>query len=292
MISVVFGILAGLFFSPYFPQNLYFYWQQSFKIAVFNYQYLIGVGGEWYPYPLLDLFLAAAPFFILVGLAVLSFTTLYRKQSMNAWYFFILSLLFFALTLKSRRYVEYFIPFTLCFLALGLKPFFEILVEKLSLLFPRRYVILLPLVMLLIFSPIFYRDLKSIKDSYRQAFKFNKFQAASEWLKQNSSIGDLVFHTDWDEFPILFYHNDKNYYLVGLDPTFMYVYDKNLYQRWLDLVVGRSNHDLYPTIKGLFGAKYVFVDNQQNTIFNQNLANNFYFTKVFEDDQATIYQVN
>lgn len=291
LISVLLGVGAGLFFSPYFPINLKFYWQQSFKIAVVNYQYIIDVGGEWYPYQLLDLFLAAAPFFLLLIIALAIFVNTFQKQSMNSWFFLALTFIFFALTLKSRRYVEYFIPVGVIFSAISLSPFWDQFKNKLIKLSSRRFTLLMPLIIILIFSPVFIRDLKLIKDSYRQGFAFDKFYQASSWLKENSEAGDIVFHSDWDEFPILFFHNDHNYYLVGLDPTFMYEYDKNLYQDWVNITRGEQAENIYPIIKDVFGAKYVFVDYNQNADFDKNLINNFYFKEVYSDQEAKIYQV-
>jgi len=291
MVSTALGSLAGIFFSPYFPKNLEFYWQQSFKIAIFNYQYFIGVGGEWYPYPFVDLFLNALPFFILYIFALTIFVLFNKKQSMNAWCFLVLSLMFFGLTLKSRRYVEYFIPLAVCFCALALNVWFDLIKPKLVKMFSLRLIMLAPLIIFLALSPVIFRDLKLIKESYKAGFSFNKFAEPMNWLKENSNQGEIIFHSDWDEFPLLFYHNDKNYYLIGLDPTFMYLYDKDLYQRWVDITLGEIDDNLYQTIKDVFGARYVFVDINQNPDFDRNLANNFYFEKVFENKEAKIYRL-
>jgi len=291
IISAVLGLLAGLFFSPFFPRNLGFYWQQSFKIAIFNYQHLIGVGGEWYPYSLPDLLLAAAPFFLLLIIAVVAFVASGQKRSMNSWFLLVLTFLFFALTLKSRRYVEYLVPLGVCFAALSLSHPLNLFKEKLSKIISPRLVLLTPAIVLLALSPIFYRDLKLIKDSYQAGFSFDKFSQSAAWLKENTTAGDVVFHSDWDEFPILFYHNDHNYYLVGLDPTFMYEHDQDLYQRWVDITTGQPTDNLYRTIRDIFGAQYVFVDITQSSAFDYNLANNFYFEKVFESQEARIYKL-
>ncbi|MAG44273.1 hypothetical protein CL633_00055 [bacterium] len=291
LLSVGLGLVAGLFFSPYFAKNLQFYYQQSFKIALINYQNLINVGGEWYPYNFFELVQAALPFFVLLIFAIILFVSFGKKQTMNSWFFFALSIIFFILTLKSRRYVEYFIPLALCFSALSINASLGIIKESLTKIFPRNLILLSPIILLLIFSPFFYKDIQSIKNSYKNSFRFDKFASAASWLKENSNRGDIVFHSDWDEFPILFYHNDKNYYLVGLDPTFMYEYDNDLYQRWSDITTGQSAENLLPTIKNIFGAKYVFVDIKQNEIFDHNLSNNFYFLEVFKSEEAKIYKI-
>lgn len=285
------GLAAGIFFSPYFPRNLFFYWDQSFKIAILNYQYVIGVGAEWYPYGLAELFFSAIPFFIVYALALVVWVVTYRKQSMNSWYFFILSFLFFGLTLKSRRYVEYFVPLALIFSVLSFNAIIAELKRWLLKQLPGRLVMVLPLLLLLAISPLAFRDLRSIKVSYAESFKFNKFSAPSQWLVRNSQPGDIVFHSDWDEFPILFYHNTQDYYLVGLDPTFMYEYDPDLYRQWVGITTGQISDNLYQTIKVLFGAKYVFVDINQNKTFDQNLQATDGFNEVFSNPEAKIYRL-
>ncbi len=291
LISVVLGVLVGLFFSPYFIKNLYFYWQQSFKIALINYQNIIGVGGEWYPYQPSDLFLAATPLFLLLIFALVLFIINYQKQTINSWLFLIYTFLFLALTLKSRRNVEYFVPFALCFSAITLTIFLNSFEKHLKQLRVSKIFILSPIIILLALSPLFYRDLSLVKQSYQEGFSWTKFSQPAEWLKNNTPKNSIVFHSDWDEFPLLFYHNDHNYYLVGLDPTFMYEYDKDLYRRWVDITTGKQKENLYSIIRNLFGADYVFVDFNQNSDFDQNLANNFYFEKVFENQEAKIYHL-
>ncbi len=291
LVSAVIGLVAGLIFSPYFPANLNFYWQQIIQIAVVNYQYVIGVGGEWYPYALPQLLGAALPFFILTWAAVLAFIFAYRRQPIQSWFFFLIAFVFFGLTLKSRRYVEYFVPLGVAFAAISLNAYWREYREKI-LAFAPGWLLAAALITLVIATgPVFYHDISGIRPSYLAGFGLEKFAGASRWLYGHSAEGDIVFHSDWDEFPLLFYHNDKNYYLVGLDPTFMYEYSRTNYRLWLELVTGQTADGLYPTIKNIFGAKYVFVDINGNQAFDRNLAANFNFEKVYEDSEAKIYRV-
>jgi len=138
---------------------------------------------------------------------------------------------------------------------------------------------------------VFFQDIREVKTIMRNSFAFDKFAAPSQWLKQNTPQGAIVFHSDWDEFPLLFYHNDHNYYIVGLDPTFMYNHDPDLYRRWVDITTGRSSENLAETIGTLFGARYVFVDITSNQTFDRNLAQSADFKEVFSNHEARIYEV-
>ena len=67
---------------------------------------------------------------------------------------------------------------------------------------------------------------------------YDLYAGASNWLEQNTAEGELVFQTDWDDFPRLFYYNTHNTYLIGLDPTYLQLYDAELYNLWVDITQG------------------------------------------------------
>lgn len=290
--SVCLGVAAGIFFSPYFPGNLEFYWQQSFKIAIFNYQYFIDVGAEWYPYVFSHLLLAAIPFFALFVVGCVAFIVSVDKQPANSWFLLIITFLFFILTLKSRRYIEYFVPIAVCFSAISLSIYWEKFGEDIRKILPRKFIYFFPAILFLGLLPVFVKDAYQNKQHYQNGMPFTKFEETSKYLEKNSEPGDIVFHGDWDEFPLLFYHNDKNYYITGLDSTFMYDYDMDLYNRWLQVVLGEDKESLHEVISGIFGAKYVFVDTSQSKSFDKNLANNIYFEEVLVTPDSKVYRVN
>lgn len=39
----------------------------------------------------------------------------------------------------------------------------------------------------------------------------------------------MVFQTNWDDFPRLFFYNSASVYTAGLDPTYLQLYDAELY---------------------------------------------------------------
>jgi len=52
-------------------------------------------------------------------------------------------------------------------------------------------------------------------------------------LRDASQPGDVVFTDDWDIFPVYFYFNHFNYYIVGLDPKFSHEKDPILWERYV-----------------------------------------------------------
>ncbi|MFA6322193.1 MAG: hypothetical protein WCX71_01800 [Candidatus Buchananbacteria bacterium] len=291
LLHVVVGCLAGLIFSPYFPTNLQFYWEQTYKIALVNYQSVIAVGGEWYPYSITDLLIAAMPFFILLLLCLMGFIITIRRQSLNAWFFLILSFLFFILTLKSRRYVEYFVPVTVIFCAVSFNNYLPRIKRWFKEALPQSLWPLVPLILFLLFTPIFFSDIKAVRAAFDSGVPLSRYAQASAWLEKSSQPQDIVFNSGWDDFPILFYYNDKNYYIVGLDPTFMYDYNPELYRLWYGISSGQNTENIYQVIKNVFKAKYVFVSIRQTTTLAETLENNFNFKKVYQDSDAKIFEV-
>src|SRR5581483_2873430 len=87
------------------------------------------------------------------------------------------------------------------------------------------------------------------------------YSGAGEWLAQHTLPGERVFATDWDDFPRLFYYDTRDVYLVGLDPTYMALYDQSLYLRWRD--IGRGDTPFTAEeIRTRFGARWIFTDTQ------------------------------
>lgn len=74
---------------------------------------------------------------------------------------------------------------------------------------------------------------QSVVDALRCNFDLAAIRGATDFLKQHSQPGDIVFTDDWDVFPVMFYHNRVNYYCVGLDPEFTNRRRPDLWSRYV-----------------------------------------------------------
>lgn len=302
------GLMAGVIINPLFPKNLFFYWQQIIKIAVINYQDKIGVGAEWYPYGLGDLIANSSFIFILL---ILSFTVFFinflknftgekkpaatdPKNKTQILALILLALFFLALTLRSRRNVEYFIPLAALASAFVLNQPLSLIKKYLPAINSWRQrrkifssLIILYILIMVPFTAI--RNIWSIKQLYLSGGSIYKYQGVAEWLKNNTPAGAIIFHNDWDDFPALFYYNTHNYYIAGLDPTFMYDYNKDLHKVWVDITTGRQPN-ISEIVKNDFHSEYVFVDKDHVALEN-NLKSDGHFQMVYKDDEGKIYQL-
>lgn len=297
LLSVILGVFTGLIINPYFPQNISYLWYQFFKIGVVNYQEVIGVGGEWYPYEIFQLIpnTVFLTLILLLGLVLLIFY--FKKTSVRTITLFILAIFFLALTLKSRRYVEYYVPFGTLFAAVAInQAASEFSVKKFwprlgQFYFKQKIIATILIIYILVTIPtIIIRDIKSNRDDFKFGIPYSQYENSATWLKQNTPAGSLVLHSDWDDFPVLFYHNDHNKYIVGLDPTFMYVYNPDLYWKWVNITTGQAKKkEVYETVINDFQGGYLFVEKDHQAMNNLFKGNN-QFKRVFEDEEVIIYQ--
>ncbi|MFA6392106.1 MAG: hypothetical protein WCW66_05170 [Patescibacteria group bacterium] len=297
LVSVV-GILAGLVINPYFPNNLSYYWAQLVQIGIVNYQNVIGVGGEWYPYSITELVPNTVFLFLILLTGLVVYFVTFKKQNSKSTTLLILAIFFLTMTLKSRRYVEYFVPFGMLFGAFALNPLLQKanvakLIKKIPSIYNSRKIVftILSVYFLITIPTIAIRDLKQERNSFKNGIPYNKFESASNWLKNNTPKDSIVLHSDWDEFPILFYHNSHNRYIVGLDPTFMYIYDEEKYWKWVNITIGKESSAIYDIINKDFQNATVFLE-KDHTAMDLNLQQDSHFKLVYEDTEAKIYQIS
>lgn len=301
--SCILGLSAGLIINPYFPKTLPFYWFQTIKIALLNYQDKVNIGAEWYSYEPSALFLNLLPILILWIISLAWFTTKIKKQKTSHWFFMILSVFFLFFTFKSRRNVEYFIPPAIFFSALifsqisqkinwpKLKQQFQYYFSGSQNIF--YFMLTIFFILFAGFFLVFYLNfsIKNLQNAYQQkARPINHLQMASHWLKNNTEAEKIVFQSNWDIFPELFFFNTRNYYINGLDQTFMYEKNKDLYQTWSNLFFNKTDpHKTAQILAEKFKAAYILVDKKDKN-FAKLIKKSTSLKKVYEDYEAIIYK--
>lgn len=292
------GTAAGTLFNPYVPNNLRFLWQQVVQIGVVNYQDVITVGAEWYPYPWQFL----VPDTAILGITFISVIVLtiwFRKRTTGlSWATLLLTIFFFILTLKSRRFIEYAVPWgwlcvTITWGATEINQYIEQRWTKI-----RKFVLstnwhtalsaLLVMYFIVMIPAIAAKGFYDNKRQFSTSIPLNRWEGATAWMIENTPEGSLVFHDDWDGFPLLFAHDPHNTYIIGLDPTFLYLYDENLYWKFVNVTTGKEEGRLSEIIGQDFKARYVFVAVDHARLQNQ-LRRDEDFVEVYKDDEASVF---
>ncbi|MEO8435298.1 MAG: hypothetical protein ABI596_10420 [Pyrinomonadaceae bacterium] len=312
LLYVLAGSLAGLIINPYFPHNLYLLYEHVL-IKVTAVDFTTKVGQEWYPYDTRE-FMALCFVALAAMLAgYIAFDGSDRKRSARQLFLLIFSTALMIMTMRWKRFAEYWPPFAVIFAAFTLQPVFmgarsalghlpSDVLDELGPFLDRHEptpmarasqrrelwrtikagaVAVALGIALLINVSLTAKDIgKSAERDY--------YQKGMAWVRTNVPPGQMIFNTDWDDFPRLFYYDPTHVYVTGLDPS--YLLDKNpdlarLYER---ITLGEEK-DPGPLIRDRFGARYVFSDNtNDHDEFYANAMESGWFDRVYEDEDCTI----
>jgi len=139
--------------------------------------------------------------------------------------------------------------------------------------------------------------LKGVASARRTAKDINEsdprdyYAKGTAWMRANIPAGELVFNTDWDDFPRLFYYDPTHVYTSGLDPS--YLFDKNAdLSRLYDRITTGDQDDPGPLIRDRFGSRWVFSDNTKDHdgFFDQALRSGW-FDRVYEDEDCSVLHI-
>jgi len=279
------GMALGLLINPYFPHNVVFAVQHI--LPKLTETTSVQVGNEWYPYSTATL-LKNSPLalvaFVSSGLALgLSG----KKATLPTIIVFIIASFFGLMLLQSRRYIEYFAPFALVLAAFAWSPVLAGQAASSHLRFQKWVP---ALVLGLVLSSGGWITFRDSQESLRNAKPYQTYAGASTWLAANTPTGTRVFQTDWDDFPRLFFYNSKNIYLIGLDATYMQLYDDELYNLWVKITQGDVEQP-GKIIAAQFGAYYILTD-LSHTDFLDQAAKDPRLVEVYRDGDAVVFSVD
>jgi hypothetical protein len=279
------GIILGLVINPFFPKNLHF-GLQHIAPKVLD-PTIVQVGNEWYPYQTYNLMGNSGIALVLLIIGIAAWGLVQAKGERQTAILF--SLLLVTLTgfmlFQSRRFIEYFPPFVLLFAALSIDTWLA--ENKHTKIFGEAGPVLgvvLILGMLLFAGLTLGNTSKDLKTSLPNSL----FQNAAAWLTSHTPEGTLVFHSDWDEFPRLFFYNTHNRYITGLDPTYLVLADEELADLWEALVAGNIA-DPGEVIRGRYGANYILSDSE-HILFIERCFDDPNLILVYQDQEALIFQ--
>jgi len=295
LLYITAGMILGLIINPYFPENIIFSYRHMLpKLADAT---LVRVGNEWFPYETKQLLDNSLPALAAFASGALALGLSARKMDVRTAFAFLTSLLFGLMLFQARRFVEYFPPFSLIFAAFAWTPLFPPLTYIIpSRHFPRglssRFDLraYLPVILLsLVVAISIARSIPPAREALGNSKPYDLYAGASAWLKENTEAGARVFQTDWDDFPRLFFYNTHNTYLVGLDPTYMQLYNPDLYDLWVEITQG-DVEEPSELIAGVFASQYVHTDlNHEDFLLMAQEDPGL--EEVYRDDQAVIFEV-
>jgi hypothetical protein len=303
------GMLVGLLLNPFFPENLGFSLVQIFTPLTVGLANHLQIGSELYPlfsYPGLER-IAAQTF--VFGFWMLAIGLYFKKNSkaaktLDSNFILLLGGLFFLSTLWTQRTEDYFVFFALIFLAGVLTPYLVALpwASLRQKLFRDPATTGMLAIVLISVALVGAYTLSQTIRFIRLAPPPIKSPAA---LSNQTGQNTIVFNAQWDQYPRLYYADPSSYYIVGMDPTFMYLLDTEKYWLWRHLSDDqllscprpdcfnnlKATQTPYAVIKKVFGSNYVFLENRRNPNLKNYLDHASGFQNFYHDEQTTWYKV-
>ncbi|MBS3127528.1 hypothetical protein J4410_00090 [Candidatus Woesearchaeota archaeon] len=239
--SYFIGVIAAIIFNPFFPKNIKILFYQIFGNIFLPSSELAGT--EWSAFPSFFSFIEVTWPLLLLVLTGIFFYLSFPKEK-ETLYFLILTLFFALAAYSSKRFVEYFVPFATLFIAISFSSFLKKRYENNFFVFFTKKITkraVLAILMLFLLFPA-YQTISYAKENIYINIETKKpyaFQQCAEWLAQHTEEGEIIF-SHWADYPVLYFYNQHNRYIVGFDPMFLYVYDKNLFYVYENLLLSKQ----------------------------------------------------
>ena len=313
LVFVIVGCIAGLLINPYFPENLQLL-VEHMKIKLTVTDFSTKVGNEWYPYDSWAFLGNSAVACIAMLVGYLAVEPTERRRSHHSIFFLLFSTALLIMNARWKRISEYWPPFAILFAGFALKPWLDgyrpylsrlpdDVQEELEPFLDREGVpeperksdvrdvirVIVVVVAALGLGGFLFANLRASSEEIAQSEPHEYYRAGAQWMRANIPPGQIIFNTDWDDFPRLFYYDPTHYYVSGLDPSYLFEKDQDL-SRLYDRITLGEVEDPGPLIRDRFGARYVFSDNSHHDFFEHARLSGW-FDIVYEDTQCTIMYI-
>jgi hypothetical protein len=308
---VLVGAVAGTVINPYFPTNLQLLYQHI-RIKITPSGFSTSVGKEWYPYDSWEFIGNSVVACAAMLIGYIAFEPSDRKRAHYPLFMLLFSTALMIMTARWKRIAEYWPPFAVMFCAFALHPWLQgarstltqlptDMLDELQPFLDRSspatkrdetralFETLALAVVAIILGTVLFFNLRATINDIAGSEPHNYYRRGAEWMRANVPPGQLVFNTDWDDFPRLYYYDPTHTYVSGLDPT--YLYDRNpALSKLYDRITLGEEEDPGPLIRDRFGARYVFTDNYHQDFFD-NARHSGWFEIVYEDNECTILHI-
>ena len=217
-------------------------------INLFRTKVPIPFGGETYPVDFLNFIYSTGIFMCLVIVSIFVFVYKYinirfsfknnekkiqdeiqnnDNSLLGATFFLTISFLLGTVTV-SMRFQDFFVFFSGLFIIIT----FDEIIYYFNI---EKEIIRKALISGLVFTfaYLFLANVLSIQNSIAlSGTSEESFKSAGEWLNQNVEKKEVIFNVSWSWFSELYYQSPSHNYVIGILPSLLYSYNKDLYWKW------------------------------------------------------------
>jgi hypothetical protein len=282
------GLVVGLICNPTWPQNFRFEVVDLYSTLMLGLRLtkeLEPLTMEW-----------IGPSWVVMALwlcALISAAWLCRKQRLSEGVQLLLAmtLVAFAVSIRVGRMFDYFVPLAILCSAAVLSP------RIVKTARTRTDAAAVATFLFLVCGMNVFRVYQAL-DGVPIA---NRYEGASEYLLRNGH-GAIVFNTQWEQYPFLYFWNSQNTYVTGIEPAVMFIRDSRRYWLWRHIAndepvtcgnpvcTSENSTDIDSTFSE-FGAAFVFIDHKNNPKLDQNLGRMADATEVYHDSNCSVFSI-
>ena len=285
------GIGLGLLVNPYFPENVRFDLVQASVMRIAGPAHVkiapeLGPAGRWNIACCLP---AALPWLVAHFVRLSKRKELVATPATNL--FLLLSTGSFLGLLRVQRTADFFIPFCVLYAAAVLSPYLGALRADLATI---GFLLAVPCAVNVYLTHEFVAGTPEL----------GRFKGAAEYLRVNAPDA-LVLNTEWaPDYFFLFFLNSRSRYVIGIDPTFLYVTDSRKYWFWRHIWADEASTcdhencadaertDIVSASWKELGAQYVVADHNNSPRVESILRKNPAVTEVFRDAGVSVYKID
>jgi len=236
------GLTLGVVLHPNAMNLLHLNWYQMVEVLfrnILNVREGFDMGGEFLPLPI-PAWVQGLLVSVLMTISAIVYAWRNRRKDTMSLAFAFAALGFCALTIRTARFLEYFVPFSAVAMAL-ISP-------------SVRWRFLLHVTL---GASIIYTGWVGANTLLNMSRAPNNMPLhVASILQEQIPTGSQIFSTDWDDTGVLMLTLPDRRFMVALDPTFFYLKDPELYRLWYRLM-HEAPSGLALTIRQRFGARYV-----------------------------------
>jgi len=291
ILAATIGTIVGLLIHPNFPNNIYGFYVQNIHVLITAWgssAHELHLGGEFYPMDTRVLFkLNTLPILTMLTIMFLGLFN-YLKLSFKSFFIFILSICFFILTLLTKRFTEYWIPYSLLAFTMIINDSFDLTLNK---FLTKKYLsklITLSLIILISYIASFKYIYNNLYSEFNA--KESRYKNAALWIKDNIAKDEIIYTCDWDDAPDLFFYNENNRYMVFLDPHFMYDWESFMWYYWDNLSNGNID-DIRTAFLYDFKTKYGYCTNNFGSLISKITAHPEYAKILYSDAHGVVFEI-
>ena len=236
------GMAAGIAFHPNAANLLDYNWIVMYDVLIKN-TWLPHVGfemgSELNPYPLGG-WAQGLSVSVLMTISAAILAWRHRRDNVISVAFTLAAIGFCILTIRSARFSEYFVPFSVAALALASKSI------------SWRYVGPAILGISLLFTTLVGKPSFAFLAELENEMPPN----IASFMQKQIPPGSQVFTTDWDHTGLLMETLPDRRFIVALDPTLFFMKDPEMYRLWYR-ICREAPPGSAEIIRSRFGARYV-----------------------------------